>query len=252
LRRWAFLTLLRLADYVIVVNREVEQLLHELEVSSTVVRISNGVDTSVFKAPTRDKDRVRKQLNLGTDKTLLLYVGRLDLETKDIDTLIHAWNLLPKEVRLRAQLIIVGNGPDHQKLASMISSLGLEESVLMVGEKQEVRDYYWASDVFALPSRDEGLSNALLEAMACELPVVASSVGGTPDIVGDCDNGFLYEARNDKQLAEKIMQVLSMEEEWAAIGARGRDTVLRTADIVLVAEQLDAVYQSLRASLDNN
>ncbi len=246
-RRWVFAVPLRLATRVVVVSKDGAQLAHKLRISPTrVIRIPNGVDTSLFHAASKEERlSCRECLNLPIDKTVVLYVGRLNLATKDVDTLIRAWAHLPNDVREHAALVIVGDGPDGEELMHMVDSFGLGGSILMVGAKQEIRNYYWAADIFTLPSRDEGLSNALLEAMACGLPVVASRVGGTPDVIEEGKNGFLYEAENCQQLAHKLTLIIEMKDQWDKIGGQGRQTVITHASLNVIVHRLSELYNQL-------
>ena len=246
-RRWLFVIPLRLADRVVVVSRDGEQLTHRLGIPPTrVVRVPNGVDTNLFHPVSREvKLATRKRLGFTDNTTIVLYVGRLSLATKDLDTLMHAWAHLPDDVRAEALLVLVGDGVHREKLMHLINSLGIAESVLMVGRKREIRDYYWAADIFTLPSRDEGLSNALLEAMACGLPVVASSVGGTPDVVEEDQNGLLYEPENYHQLAQKLALMIEMKDHWDKMGELGRQAVTSYAELSVVADQLSRLYSQL-------
>lgn len=246
-RSWLFVIPLRLATRVLVVSKDGAHLMHKLGVpAARVVHIPNGVDTDQFHpASPETKIICRQQLNLPTDKTIVLYVGRLNLATKDVDTLLHAWATLANDVQDSAMLVIVGQGPDRKKLERLSSSLGINTTVVFAGAQQKIREYYWAADVFTLASRDEGLSNALLEAMACGLPVVSSNVGGTPDVVEEAKNGFLYEAQNYHQLAQKLTILFHRQIDWNKMGTIGRQIVSSYASLSNTSIQLDELYNEL-------
>ena len=246
LARWQFSTLLRLADCIVVVNREVERFVLALGIPATrVVRIPNAVETSQFyPASGAEEMATRRRLDLPAGKTIVLYVGRLE-PVKGLDILLRAWALLPEHVRVNALLLIVGGGPEHEKLLGLADSLGVHESVLLTGSKQDVRDYYWAADIFVLPSRAEGLSNAMIEAMACGLPVVASNVGGAPDMVEEGKNGTLFEAESHNELAQKLASMFAMQNRWIEMGALARQSVELYADLLPTVGRLSEVYRSL-------
>ena len=246
LARWLFLRQLRLADKIVVLSKEVERLVMDLGLSrQQVVLIPNGVDTNYFRPPSsEEKATSRDRIDIAAGKTLALFVGRLD-PAKGVDVLLRAWGQLPQGLRSGSLLLLVGEGAERQKLLQMIRSLGLDESVVMVGEKQSVRDYYWAADVFLLPSRTEGLSNALNEAMACGLPVIASRVGGTPDVVAEHENGVLFESEDHDELARKLTTMWDLKSKWPEMGTCARETVTEYADLDVIVNRLNSLYDEL-------
>ncbi len=246
LRRLHFLIPIRLADRIIVVNQEIEEFVQELGVSpDRVVRIPNAVDTKFFHPITdREKLNVRNQLGLPNDKRIFLYTGSFR-PIKGTDVLLRAWALLPKSMRKTLLLILVGGDKDHDKTSTLLDHLNIYEGVKIVGLKKSIRNYYWAADFFVLPSRSEGLSNALLEAMSCSLPVISSKVGGTLDVLENGVNGILFESEDHEQLAECIIEILQMEDQWVALGAQGRKIVQRYAELDTCTQILSDMYQQL-------
>ena len=244
--RWYYVTPLRLADCVIAVNTEVERFICELGVPPTrVVCIPNALDTSFFHPVTHEeKTEMRKRLGLPTNKTVFLYIGRLNA-IKGIDVLLRAWALVPEQVRDNALLVLVGDHKRSKHLLDMITSLEIKNSILLAGFQRAVRDYYWAADAFVLASRTEGLSAALLEAMACGLPTVVSNVGGSPDVVQDGESGLIFESENHHQLAQRLTAMIDMQARWAEMGAHARQTVVEYADLDVCARQRDELYRQL-------
>jgi glycosyltransferase involved in cell wall biosynthesis len=244
--RWLFVRLLRLHDRIIVVNSEVEALLGVLGFpEGRVVRIPNGIDTETSRGSSREEMReARIALNLPLDTVLVLSVGRL-AHVKGVDVLLSAWAMLPEETRRACKLVIVGDGPARSELTNLAHSLGIQGDVCFAGASSNVQDYYCAADVFVLPSRTEGLSNALLEAMASELPVVTTAVGGAKDVVQDHVSGFLVSPEDAGDLARGLRLLLSEPAYWGTMGAQARNRVIEYADIDVIVEQLERVYMSL-------
>jgi glycosyltransferase involved in cell wall biosynthesis len=213
--------------------------------SAKVVHIPNSVNTEQYRPPTlEEKLMARTQLRLPAKHKVVLYVGRLEW-VKGVDILLRAWAMLPAAHSINVQLIIVGNGRARTELSALAALLDVDANVRFVGLQNNVRDWYWGADIFALPSRSEGLSNALIEAMACGLPVVASKVGGTPDVVEEGSNGLMCEAEDDHQLARKLASIIEMQDRWDEMGALGRQTIESFAGSSEVVEKLDRLYRQM-------
>jgi glycosyltransferase involved in cell wall biosynthesis len=142
---------------------------------------------------------------------------------KGISHLIHAFGRVVEE-EPGAQLNIVGAGPLRSRLEQEVVSSGLSEKVYFLGAlpQTEVRGHLHRARLLVLPSLSEGLGRVLIEAMASRLPVVASEVGGVPDLVRDGTTGFLVPPADDEALAERILWILKNEEAARRMGEEGR------------------------------
>jgi glycosyltransferase involved in cell wall biosynthesis len=173
----------------------------------TVV-IHNGVDV----------DRPHRPPGPPPAPVTLLSVGRMR-EPKDFITLVRAIAALePGTVRLR----IAGDGPDKPALEAEIARLGLHPSVELLGTRDDVDELLAAADLFVLSSDSEGLPMSVLEAMAAGLPVVATAVGGIPELVADRETGMLVPPRDTTALAEAIRKIAGDRELRDRLGAAGR------------------------------
>ncbi len=133
---------------------------------------------------------LRAKLGIGADRNVILIVGRLSRE-KDHLTLLEAIAGLRPE--LSPHLVIVGEGPERPRIEERIRSLGLTSSVTLTGQQESAEPYYGIAQIAVLSSRSEGSPNALLEAMAAGVPVVATQVGGIPEIVTHRESAWLIE-----------------------------------------------------------
>jgi glycosyltransferase involved in cell wall biosynthesis len=149
----------------------------------------------------------------------IVSVGRL-AAPKDFHTFVRALALLPLGA---ADVLIVGDGPDRAQLEAEIAWLGLGDRVLLAGERRDVSDLLARADLFVLSSRSEGLPVSVLEAMAAGLPVIASSVGGIPELVDDGETGILVEAGQAHELAAAISRLLADPGLRRRMGDAGRD-----------------------------
>jgi sugar transferase (PEP-CTERM/EpsH1 system associated) len=183
-----------------------------------VVTVHNGVDIDRFQVQARDV--ARRQLGLGATEFIIGTVGRLD-PVKDHLSLLNAFAPIAKRSP-KARLLVVGGGPMRQIIESQILSLGFSGQVLLLGDRQDVETIMNALDVFALTSIAEGISNTILEAMASRLPVVATRVGGNPELVQDGTTGQLVEARDVAALTTAFAGYLDDSEMCVRHGAAGR------------------------------
>lgn len=154
----------------------------------------------------------------------ILFVGRLT-EQKDPLLLLAAYQHLPENVRATTQLTFVGDGPLRGELERRVQQLSLTEFVSIAGQCDDVVQRMQNATVLVLPSRWEGMPNVVLEAMACGLPVMASAVDGTQEVIEHGQTGWLFEGRRPETLADQMETLLDDEEARAAIAANARAKV---------------------------
>lgn len=152
---------------------------------------------------------LKTRLGISEKQQVVLSVGRLSREKGHLD-LIEGFNRL-REINLAAslKLIIVGDGPERPGLKAAAESLGVKELVVFTGQMKDVQPFYAMADVFVLPSHSEGSPNVLLEAMAANLAVAATAVGGVPEIVENNESALLVPPSDPAALAAAISQLLS-------------------------------------------
>ena len=208
-----------------------------------VVTVHEGIDLAhVDAAPPTS---VREAFWLPTNASIVGCVGAL-VEHKGHRHLIHAAVDIVRAVP-EARVVILGEGELRDELTRMIHELGLERHVLLPGFRPDVLSLLKTFDVFVMPSVTEGLGTSILDAMACGKAVVASAVGGIPEVVGAEETGLLVPARNPTVLAAAVVRLLGDRALADRFGAAGRTRVEQrfTAER-MVQETLD-VYRRLRA-----
>jgi len=163
--------------------------------------LRNGVDLQLF----RPVEREEKRRLLGFGRTTLLSVGNL-VPLKGHDLAIRALRLLPE-----MDLVIIGNGPERAALGALASNCGVADRVRFAGvlAQEKLRHHYGAADALVLASSREGWANVLLESMACGTPVVASNVGGTPEVVAGPESGMLMAERTPEALADAVRRLFA-------------------------------------------
>lgn len=233
--RWA----LRRADRVVAVSRDMGDRAVELGVPRERVLVQhNGVDGATFAL--RDRDEARRKVGLDHPGPVILYVGNVKIE-KGAKVLVEAMApLKEKHGRGDALLCVVGSGAADAEVASVVDRLGLRGSVRLCGRQLHDQIPWWMSacDVFCLPSYMEGCPNVVLEALATGRGVVATHVGGIPELVTEGKNGFLVPPRDPDALAAALA---------AALG-RTWDAGAQRASVQYLSHE--AVAASYRAVLD--
>lgn len=206
--------------------------------------IANGVDTLRF-APATDKRGIREFLGLPTDRLIVLSVGSLK-PIKGHDLLLEAIERLDGPI---AEAVFVFVGSDHQdgRLQRWAAENLPDVDVRFVGEQADILPWYQAADIMVLPSRSEGMSNALLEAMSTGLPVIATAVGGNVDVLAQGRTGLLVRPDKPNELRSAI-EMLSIGESYRRqLAEEGRRHVQQHYTIHRTVENYTRLYQSLAA-----
>jgi N-acetyl-alpha-D-glucosaminyl L-malate synthase BshA len=195
------------ADAVVAVSRFLKTEAEKLGVEGEKIRvIYNGVELPEYEEAQREMS--------------ILFVGSL-VKQKGVDVLIKAFRTVKERIP-EAKLIIVGEGREREALAELCTQLRLRD-VYFAGSRSELSSYYSRSRVLALPSRAEGFGLVALEAMAFATPVVATKVGGIPEVVTHGETGMLVESGNANALAEALIRVMSDEALWQRLATRAKE-----------------------------
>ena len=206
-----------------------------------IVKIYSGIDLDQFRPLTDDeRDNARKKWNIREDDSVIGIVSKL-WEGKGHEVLIETFGEIKNEIK-GAMLIIVGEGYLENRLRDLVNRLGLTESVLFTGFQSDIPEIIASFDIAVLPSFFEGMGRVLLEAMAMERPVVASRVGGIPELVKDGINGFLTTPGDAKGLAESIKKLLNDKKLAISMGKEGRKRVTDKFSAETMVKSINKVY----------
>ena len=232
------------ADAFVAVSRRIrEELLHAGAPAHAVWEITNGVDTDRFSPATPSEKRVLR-LVLGLEGgPLVVFSGRLAPE-KGVDVLLRAW---PRVVDLvpGARLCVVGSGGDEAQLRDLARQLGVEGSATWAGGVLDAAPYTRAADLAVLPSRTEGMPVALLEAMSAGVPVVATSVGGSAEVLEHGRTGLLVPPDDPAALGAAIAEALRDDAASSRRADAARAHALARHAMPVVADRYVALYQAL-------
>jgi glycosyltransferase involved in cell wall biosynthesis len=205
--------------------------------------IYNGIDPEAFAGGGVDRAAVRREMGVDPEAFLVVSVGRL-VPVKGHAHLIDA---LPEVLRRRpdAAVLIVGDGPLRNDLEGRARSLGVGDRVRFSGHLGDVASVLGAADLFALPSLNEGLGLALVEAMATGLAAVASRVGGVPEVVVDGETGLLTPPRDAGALAGAVLRLMEDAGERRRMGEAGRARVRQHFSIERTVRETERLYEEL-------
>lgn len=213
-----------------------------------VVVVPNGVDQKEFK-PDAKKGTTRKELGLDTEN-LIICISRLEPKNGTED-LIKAAKVLRKKIN-NFKIAIVGSGSRRKKLEKLTKELKLENNVVFLGDIPHgaIPKYLACADIFIRPSLAEGFGIVFIEAMACEVPVIGTPVGGIPDFIkdpsmslGQAATGLFCKPGNPKSIAEKIKTLMEDKELRNNLVKNAKQMVLEVYDWDKVSERIKKVYQ---------
>jgi len=205
------------------------------------VKIYSGIELDQFGPVTKDtKNKIRSKWRIGHEDVVIGVVSKL-WEGKGHVILIKAFKELRKEIK-DIRLVIVGEGYIYNELRNLVHMLGLDDSVLFTGFQMDVSEIIATFDVAVLPSFFEGMGRVLLEAMAMEKPVVASRVGGIPDLVEHGVNGFLVSPGDVLELSNTIKKIVRDKKLAHEMGKKGRKRITEQFNAEAMVQSIEKVY----------
>ena len=225
---------------------------------SKLRKIPYGVDTNFFRPVKSEVEKLelRKRLALPVSRKIATFVGFMD-ERKGVDHLVEAWRHVI-EKRSDATLVLIGPLGKEEKqadqifvreLQQQIRDWEIEDKVIFTGHILNVDEYLIASDVFTFASHQEGLPNAVLEAMACGLPCLTFNIPGiSEDIITNGEDGIIIYDRNLQEFSEALLKLLSDEDFAAKLGARARNKIVEKFSIDVIIDQYLELYSEMLRS----
>jgi len=206
--------------------------------------IYNGVDTERFSHGSRDRSWL---LPSGAKEKWIVLVGNMHSDVKGYPWLIEAAGTVTREFP-ETRFVLVGDGAFRKDFEQQVAALGLEGHFLFLGRRNDVPRIVGCCDIAVLPSKAEGLPNAILEYLAAGLPTVASRVGGNIEIVQDGTSGLLVPPEDSPALAEALLHLLRNPGFAATLGKKGREYVTQEFSFQRMIENTDQLYTELLRS----
>jgi glycosyltransferase involved in cell wall biosynthesis len=235
---------------IITVSENNKKILTELypSQSNKIEVIHNGIDSIWWKSQLlryrpEDRKKIKEELFHAKENTfIIISVAELH-ERKGQEFLIKA---IPAVVEKypNVKLVLVGEGPNKSNLKKLVKELGIERHVTFTGKQKEIAKLLKSSNIFVLPSKREAFGLVNAEAMICGLPIVASKVGGIPEIVKDEETGILVEPQNHEEITKALLILIENPEIRKTLGEAGEKRVLEKFDAKIMTEKYKKVYYS--------
>lgn len=235
--------MVRRADRVIAVSKEIAKRMKRARIDSKkICLIENGVNLERFQKKIASES-IKESLGIKKDVPVVATVGALTEEKGHL----YLLKGIPKVVQRfpEAIFLFIGDGRERPNLEKTTSSLGIKNSVIFAGMRNDVPGLLSILDVFVLPSLNEGLPMALLEAQAARIPVVATRVGAMPDVVEDRVTGILVSPKDPQAIAEAIIMILSDKKLASGIAQRGFERVRDNFSSEKMGDKYIAIYKEL-------
>jgi len=247
--RYARKNMIRKADRVLAISPEIIARLNDIDYWQ-VTGIPNGIDTELFKPVDPDeKTKLRKKLGLDEKAVIFLYAGRFAVE-KNLMTLLKAWHKLTGSLEEKnLNLILLGDSKGQvyssEKELRMFAAEKKMLTLSFKGTVPNVIDYLHACDVFVLTSFWEGMSNSLLESMACGVPAIASDIPANKALVNDQKSGLLFPVRDHHALCRHMKTLIENPEERLSMGQAAREIAEERFSIKIVVQNIIKEYRRL-------
>ncbi|MGZ8528178.1 MAG: glycosyltransferase [Candidatus Limnocylindrales bacterium] len=238
----------RWTDRLVVINDEDFEAArrHRIVPTSRLVRMPGiGIDTAFYARSELDPDEIRRardEFGGGPDVPFFVVVAELNANKRNADV-IEALALVADR---RARLVILGDGPERPGLEALAERLGVRDRVHLAGFIRDVRPVIASADALVLASYREGLARSIMEALALEVPVIASTARGNRELVGP-DSGIVVPVGDPRALAAAMDRLIDDPEESRRMGARGRARMIERFDVQAVIRDHEAMYRSMLA-----
>ena len=238
----------RTVERFVAITKEIEEDLQQLGISSSkIVRIRNGISLDDISKH-YDREAIKSEIGWASDTKVVTFVGRL-VHAKGVDWLLELWSEVARQEG-NARLLIVGEGTERSALEAQARALGITDTVTFAGGQKEVWKFLAITDVFVLPSREEGISNALLEAMSQGLPAVVADdrLGGNRGVVDNQKEAYVVKFGDTKTFTQAVVKLLGNPDLRMDMGRRARQKIEEKFSIQSVADKYCQTYHELLTS----
>jgi glycosyltransferase involved in cell wall biosynthesis len=242
---------LKNVNHVIAVSNSNQKLLIKLfpELKNRISTIHNGIDVTWFESQLlsfndiKRKEYRKNELSVDNNSKIILTVAELH-ERKVLNYLIKAFPLIKKEIQ-NSKIVIAGIGPKKEELEKLAEKENVKNNIMFLGFRKDIHYLMKAADIFILPSIKEAFGLVLLEAMAAKLPIIASNVGGIPEIIVNNKNGELIPPHDEKLLAKTVIKLLKNSELCQKYVRTGFKILKKSFDAKIMAKKTEKIYDKI-------
>jgi glycosyltransferase involved in cell wall biosynthesis len=233
-----------ITDRIICISDIVNRFTHKTQRINTkkLITIHNGID-SEYTVSEKRTSGLRKELDIPADHSVICTIAHME-EHKGIKYLLESASLLLQS-RNDISFLLVGEGALKEELKILCADLKIEENVIFTGERSDIPEILSLTDIFVLPSLREGLGLAILEAMACGKPVIATNVGGVPEIAKDGVSGILVSPKDPEALHSAMNELLGDREKLKKMGNKGKRIFSENFHSEIMINKIEELYNSL-------
>jgi N-acetyl-alpha-D-glucosaminyl L-malate synthase BshA len=217
-----------------------EKTRQSFDVEKPISVIPNFVDTQLYRR--EECPQLARQLHVDGDEAVLMHVSNFR-PVKRVQDCIRILAEVRKKVKVK--LVLVGDGPDRSDAERLARELGVFDCVRFLGKQSALPEILSTADIFLLPSQQESFGLSALEAMACEVPVVATNIGGIPEVVRHGETGYVAELGDVDRMARYCVELLSNPKKLAAFRAASRKRAVEHFSIDLIVPQYEELYQQV-------
>ncbi|MGE7629850.1 MULTISPECIES: glycosyltransferase family 4 protein [Bacillus cereus group] len=221
-----------------------------------IIHIGNGVSTEIFNPSRYNRGNLRANLGYSSEDIVIAFVGRL-VKEKGVQELIDAFQIIKEQGYANVKLMLIGGKVDGDRdtfdVDAYINQLPAvcKSDLQLLGLRDDIPQLLVAADLFTLPSYREGLPRSIIEAMAMENPIVATNIRGCREEVFDNKNGYLCERANAKDLAEKLIRIISSEKKMDMFSEESRRLFLSEFDEKMVLNKQLNIFDKIRKEKRN-
>ncbi len=216
-----------------------EKTLSNYAITKDIEVIPNFVDTKKYKKS--EASNFRKQISPNNEK-ILVHVSNFR-KVKRVPDTVRIFNEVRKEIPSR--LVLVGDGPDRSNTEQLCRDLGICNDVIFLGKQSELVEIYSASDIFLMPSQSESFGLSALEAMACSLPVISSSVGGLPELQVHGETGFIAEIGDIDRMARYTVDLLRDDNKYRIFSEAARRRAVENFEMDTIVPLYEKHYEQI-------
>src|SRR4030042_3795671 len=234
----------KITDKIVAVSEDVKEdiIRYDRIAPSKIEVIPNGIDVERFN-PEKNTTDIRKEFSLGENDIVIGFIGRI-VPAKGLEYLLNALPYLNEKFK-SIKLLIVGEGSLVEELKERAKKNNIFNNILFTGRRRDIPEILASINIFVMPSIAEGFPNALLEAMAMGKPIVATEVGGIPEIVKNGFNGLLVPPRDTVSLSKAIKELISNDQLAAKLGQAASNLVHDNLSIKAIAQKWQSLYLSI-------